>query len=249
MRHFPKILKTTLVAACFGFALPYAALADTIEGIWSDPVLIGTTINPVTNVLTGFDNTATAVYTVGNGVGGSVLQWGTIAAGCGTVAPAPCNSTLLFTGNTLPADPTVTFQLGTMYFSNGTSDLNSLIFGATLTLIDAQTSAVLGSDFVSIDTTANQGTAQQNADYITFAGLSGVSFNVLEGENATAAMNGFIDGYTLTTLLVISFSAPGSGFIGNNPALPSVAPEPASLALLGTGLLGLGLTTFRRRRA
>ena len=51
--------------------------ADTIEGIWSSPVLAGTIINPVSSKLTFFDNTASAVVSVSNGAGGSTINWGT----------------------------------------------------------------------------------------------------------------------------------------------------------------------------
>jgi len=259
MRHFLNVLKAALAATPFAIGVPYAALADTIEGIWANPVLSGTIIDPVTHVLTGFNNTGTYVASMTNGVAGSTIQWGTYntagitnpphvpdTAGCAVLAPTPCQSVVTFVGNTIPADPTVPFTIGTFTFTNGTSNLDSLIFGATLTFIDAQTHAVLGSDVVSIDTTRNTGNAVQNADYITLSGLAGQSFNVEEGFTATAGVTGVIDGLVVLEWQVLSGSG---GFIGHDPALPAVAPEPASLALLGTGLLGLGLTTFRRRRA
>jgi hypothetical protein len=250
-----------LLLATIASLLPFAAHADTIEAFWSNPVLIGTIINPLTNQLTGFNNSTSAVVSISNGSAQSAINWGTWnangitnppgvpdVAGCAALAAGfngtPCQSSLTFTGATLPTDTSVPFTLGTITYTNGTSNLDSLAFGATLTFMDSQTSEILGSDQVAFNTTQNLGTVQQQADYITFSGLSGVSFNVEENATATATATGHIDGLVLDSLTVTGGTG---GFIGDNAALPAVVPEPASLGLLGTGFAILGVLGRRRR--
>jgi hypothetical protein len=229
---------------------------DTIEATWSNPTLSGTVIDPVTNALTGYNNSSSAVFGISNAASSSTINWGTYsttgitnppgvpdAAGCASIAPTPCQSTVTFIGATLPANTSVPFTVGTFTYTNGTSNSDSLIFGATLTFVDVQTGTTIGSDTVSINTTLNTGTATQNADYLVFSGLTGVSFNEGEGQTATAMGKGFVDGLVLTSLTITGGTG---GFIGNDPPLPATVPEPASIALLGAGITCL--TLIRRRR-
>lgn len=233
--------------------------AGTIEGIWSNPILAGNIIDATSGALSFHNNTASAVSSISNGIS-SAISWGTWnsagitnppgvpdTVGCAALAAGfgvPCQSTITFTGNTLPADTLVPFSLGTLTYSNGTSNLDSLIFGATLTFFDSANPGVsLGSDFVQFVTTNNTGSDTQNADYVAFSGLAGQSFNVIEGATAQASLNGIIDDVVLTSLTLLS--APTTGFIGSSPSIPLTAPEPASIALLCLGLAGIGIA--RRR--
>jgi len=161
-------------------------------------------------------------------------------------------STLSFTGTPLIAQPADTvFTLGTFTYTNGTSDLDSLIFGATLTLtLNDSVGGVIDTKVIplSITTTNNTGTAAQNADFVQFPAtattLSAASMNVFEGSTATFILQGEIIGDP-TLGLVNLLIAPGSvdsGFVGNG--LP--APEPPSRAVLGFGLPGLVFARHRR---
>jgi hypothetical protein len=176
---------------------------------------------------------------ISNSVAGSVINWG---AG----VTFPPQSTITFTGNPLPANTKSPFPLGTLTYTNGFSNIDSLIFAATLTFFDsADPGTPLGSDLVEFNNTINTGDATLDADYITFSGLAGQSLNAFEGATPEppAELNGFIDELTLTSLILPPDAS--GGFIGDDPPLPLTAPEPASLALLGLGIIGLSLT--RRR--
>jgi hypothetical protein len=240
-----------------GVLQAHTAAASSIYGVWSNPVSAGNIADAVTGALAPFNNTGTAVV----GITGSTITWGTWSqsgaasppgqpdpAGCAYLAAnfggVACSSSVTFTGNPVPADPTTPFVLGTITYSNGTSNLNSLAFGATLTFFETGSPDPIGSDFVGFVTTNNTSTdANQNADYITFSGLANTSFNVLEGGTAVGDLDGFIDDVVITGITLDS----GDGFVGNSPTVPVGVPEPASMTLLGCAIVGLGLARRHRK--
>ena len=175
----------------------------------------------------------------------------TVAWGQRVGNPIP-TSTVVFTGSAFSnVAPDTLFQLGTLTYTNGTSDLDSLIFGATLTLsaiLDGAAPAVDPfSVVVGLVTTNNTGTDAQNADFVDFRNGLGttqpVTFNVLEGATATAILSGRIvgDPMLVATQIAIAPGSAGAGFIG-----PLAVPEPSSWLLCVPGLLLLARLRARK---
>lgn len=217
---------------------------------WSDPVLSGNTIDGMTGAPSFRDNSATAACNVSgcpNGVGVSLgsttLAWGV----------NPDSSTLNFDGHFFDEPPDTVFDMGKVTFFNGTSDLSTIIFGATLNLTYVPCSfcgptALVNSLPISVPivTTANTGTALQNADWVGPFGTSKpLTFNVLEGFNADAELWGKIIGDPdfVPTLLV---TTDPNAFIGNGQ--PVGLPEPASLILVMSAFAAFGFAGVRSRK-
>ena len=187
------------------------------------------------------------------------MRWGT-----DTGFPASeTYSQLVFSGASgLPASFTTPMQIGTIYFLSGTSALDTLIFGATLSfyLNSVSLANFVGSDNVTITTTNNQNMStgltptelQTDADYINICGndsnICGSSIEAYEDSEGDIGLTVDLDA-TLDGLILTSVSpAPGqdpltSGVVGNLP--PLGISEPASFVLLSGGLLGLA--GMRRR--
>jgi hypothetical protein len=253
-KNHQRLLLAAGIAVLFSGSLQASLTPGTILGVFSDPVLQGSVSNdPSLGASTYFDNTGTANFSINNSTNpattGSALVWG------GT----PSASILEFFGAPMPSSPDTTFQIGTITFSNGTSALISLIFGATLSFYDNSISPAnfLGSDQVIITTTTNFGqSAAQDSDYINICGnqsnICAQSINAVEnGNGVTVALTGKIVGDPQLFIDSVDLAFPQdpdtAGFVGSNPPI-GVAPEPGTLLMIPGAFLMAGLL-WRRRAA
>ena len=249
--------------------------AGTITGqqiivTFSGAVLQGTVANdPTAGSNTFLDNTSTAVFSysndvVNNNVASSSLIWGQFT---GTNTGFQPFSDLVFVGNNIPSThATTSFNLGSLTFLNGTSDLTSLIFGATMNFYAGSVTSAnfLGSDNIVITTTSNifgvpGGLTNGDDDYVnicgTFSSICGTSIEAVESsENGTGVvvnLSGTIVGDPMLSILSVDL-APGqnsttNGFLGTDPPVGAqVVPEPTSWMLMGSALIA-GYLVMRRR--
>lgn len=244
VRCIQAALFQTFIAALA--AMPLAGMAGpvgpgTFVGTFSTPVLSGNIINQ-DHSLSFFNNTTTAFDT---GFGSNHIVWGTNTQ----VDPAPF-SFLTFAGTPFSLEPANTpFIVGQIAYGNGTSLLQSLIFGATLTL------ALPGSPDVppvainlTINTTANGNVSEVlDADNLQFLGQFPEDLLAFEGRTITANLIGeFVGDPTLHLLgLTLPAGEELNGLVGIGP---SSIPEPSSIALLVAGFLGFCFTRRVQRR-
>lgn len=249
---------TTLHRCLFvAFVFSCQLSAGTIIGVFSNPVLAGSVANdPSVGNSTYLDNTGTAVYYIDNvndpDVGGTPpqQQYGNfILWGSGDA------SELDFFGAEIPADPSTPFQIGTFTFTNGTSNLDQLIFGFTVSFYDTVvgTGSFLGSDQVVITTTQDiAGGAPGDDDYVnicgTFSSICNQSIESVEtsegGDNVTVDLTGSIIGDPTLMITGVSLAAgqngTSNGFIGTDAPIGAETPEPATWTmLLGAAALAL----------
>jgi len=247
-------------------AVSAAATDERIVGVFSDPVFVGYVFNdPSVGEKTFADYSAKAPATTFISPDGSTIQWG---ANTGAVPVGTPFSELTFSGDFVPdADQSTPIQLGTITYTNGTSNGPTLIFGATLTF--SLGGVTLGSDKVTITTTTNQSSgldlteaqAQLDADYINICGSSSnicataiQAYENTEGIGGVpfsapvvAALNGT---YTIDPGLKLTSAAysSGDGVVADRRPEGGV-PEPSTWAMLLLGFAGLGYAGWRARRA
>jgi len=224
-------------------ATPGATYSGTVTGVWSNPLLSGTLIDAATGTLSATDNSGTADCSVGcpnntnPAPGASTIHWGSSAG----------SSSIIFFGlpfSNMPLD--TTFQFGDLIYTNGTSALQTLIFGATLTLSFGNPDVTDLAAPLGLITTNNTGSPAQNADFVDFRPALSVTFNVLEGQTAVADVFGHLTGDPMPVIDFITLdptSVPGAGFVG----LGIPVPEPMSAVLFATGLALTGITRRVRR--
>jgi hypothetical protein len=266
MINLVRVFGLTVVSMAVACGTAQAGFfVGSIDARFENPVLTGAVIQPNGIVYQNFDNTSSAVYSAYEDGPTAVFTWGSNAG-------APGMSILTFFPNqSVAVADNVEFQLGTVTFYNGTSTLESLVFGADLVLDFIPAGGGPAVDTltipVGIGTTVNVGDAAGNADFVGIPGIANVFFTY-EGFGATALVNGMIVGdpyFSLESFTVVdnfilytgppeygpydpnnftTYDSPGfaGGFTG-----PTPTPEPSSIVLLVTGVFSfLGMRSVRR---
>jgi len=197
---------------------------------------------------------------------------GTVAAGnhlnlttasdptTGAVTAFNSNLSLLVLGQGIPSNTGL--ALSTLNASNATAS-------GVLTIVLSQTgvTATQATQPFAISFTGNMLTANSSAslifsDYISASNapldtkpsdlLASSSFGVSSAPtlaySTTASASGLTVGglYSQTEVIQITFNSSGS-ISASSQLLPNAVPEPASIALLGSGLFALGMFTRKRR--
>lgn len=262
MNFHQTVVRLFTIPAVLALGGATISQASTITGditaTFTNPVLIGNVANENgIGSVTFADNSATAVY---SGIGTNTLTWGT---GLDlNEPPGEEFSQLVFTGaSNVNLSGTNEF-IGTISFLNGTSDIDTIIFGATINFY--ANGNLLGSDNVTITTTSNQNSGIQtdptllaeDADYINICGnSSSICDSSLESYEdsetgmllpVVANLNADLD-FDLTNIQVTANTS-SLGTVGNLPPLGQV-PEPSPVLLTLTILGGCGLAFARRSSA
>lgn len=269
----PHVLLTITALAVLGSANARAAgiQSGTVVAIFGSEITNGNVLNdPAAGLNTFMNNNSTASFGDNGGDGGQPFPTmpEELAWGHDNSFDLAGESTLLFQGATIASnqDLSTPFLLGTLTFNNGTSNLDSLIFGASIGFYinGFMDSEALGADSIIINTTedifgAPGGLTNGDDDYLNICGNnSNICNNSIEavedtegGRGVTVDLYGTITGDPTLTSTSVQL-APGqtfrnNGFVGNDPALAAV-PEPATWAMLG-GALALGGLARRRRKS
>jgi hypothetical protein len=195
---------------------------------------------------------------VTTGVGTSSFTWG-------QGDPNPPNS-MNFAGGPFNTTTGTSFELGTLTYFNGTTDSGTTPMSVQLSVSLAftmpagagtQTSAFT----LNLDSTPNTGTAQQNADFVTFpSGFSNTIFTVsgtkytleLTGFENVTGNAGFLGSNGNTEFHVEeggTASAQLFGMVTSDLSGVSVAPEPSTFYVGAMGAAGLIAYGLRRRKA
>lgn len=165
--------------------------SGTIFGAFSDPILSGDVLVPAGHPLFT-DNGSTAVYSIVNSSGIAEYRSGNDLGGSGRP------STITFQGAPfVDVAPREEFELGTIRFFDGTSSLDSLTFGVTLTLwVAGQPSITPISVLIKLQTTVDDSdSANKHPDFIWLPISSTKSqIHIQNGTNATVHITGRIIG-------------------------------------------------------
>jgi len=186
------------------------------------------------------------------GIGSNTLSWGIPLLG--SFSSSASYSPNVFSGSNIPFPTAGT--IGTLTFRNGTIQAGTEITGGTLQLnlggcFHTSFGCIVGPiesdigriDFITINT-VNTSDPIKSSDGFFIPKIDMAAW-VEEGGTAVFGLN-FVRHSPLEITDIFLISGPGFVSIGDQP-VPLVTPEPTTLLLFGSTMIGLGLAARRRR--
>jgi hypothetical protein len=231
-----KLTGSILALSCL---ISVPALADTVVGSAS-----GVFVNPVPGTAT-VTGVGTSSFTYGNGTG-----FGT----------GP--SALTFGGASFSTNFETPFSLGTLTYFNGTialgTEATAVDLGLTTNFTNPALGNVLSAFTLSLNSTPNTGTPDQNADFVYFPSSFSTSVFTVGGVNYTVQLLGFGsivgDGFLLSNSTQLHVREGGTAtanllaeVTSRVPSPVGGVPEPSTWAMMILGFAGVGFMAYRRR--